>query len=372
MSDNIYPTWAEVNLDAFSNNIREVRRVIGNQVKCCAVIKADAYGHGVKEVARRSIEEGADYLAVATLGEAIELREYERIIPILILGFTPNQALEQVVTYNITQTVYTYECAKTLSREAVAQDKIQKLHLKIDTGMSRLGFQVNDKSVGIIERINQLPNIEIEGIFTHFARADECIKDHTHEQFALFEKMLRMLLDREIKIPIRHVANSATIIDLPKYHLDMVRAGIMLYGYYPGEVDRNRAHLQPVMTLKTRLSYVKELPKGRGVSYGHLYRTKGDTLIGTCPIGYADGLRRNLTGRFFVCIDGKRYPQVGRICMDQIMVKLTDSYPIGQEVIIFGNGKCGEATVEDMASLLDTISYEITCMVGKRVPRVYT
>ncbi|WP_105617887.1 alanine racemase [Vallitalea okinawensis] len=372
-NDAFRPTWAEIGLEALAHNIKEVRRLIGKAKKCCAVVKADAYGHGVVEAAKVFMENGADYLAVATLSEALELRHHFLEMPILILGYTPNSQLIEVVDHHITQTIYNKEMGEVLSSYAQLLNKSVKVHIKVDTGMSRLGFQVNEKNMETILAISKLPSIEIEGIFTHFARADEADKGYTHQQFEEYQKIVQELEVKGLRIPIKHVANSATIIDLPEYHLDMVRAGIMLYGLYPSDqVKKENANLKPAMSLKTKLSNVKFVEKGQGISYGHIYHAEKKVVIGTLPLGYADGFTRLLSGKSFVGIRGVSYPLVGRICMDQCMVLLKDDWlEIGEEVHIFGNGSHGEPHIDEVANIIGTINYEIVCMVGRRVPRVY-
>lgn len=373
ISDEFRPTWAEIELEALAHNIKEVRRLIGEDKKCCAVVKADAYGHGVVEAAKIFMMNGADYLAVATLSEALELRHHFMEVPILILGYTPKSQLKETVDHDITQTIYNKEMADVLSSYADQVEKRVKVHIKVDTGMNRLGFQVNEKSIATIIAISKLPAIEIEGIFTHFARADEVEKSYTHQQFQRYQRLIYRLEQGSLRIPIKHVANSAAIIDLPEYHLDMVRAGIMLYGLYPSDqVNKKNVILKPAMTLKTKVSNVKLVEKGQGISYGHIYHTEKKGFIGTLPLGYADGFSRLLSGKSFVSIRGKSYPLVGRICMDQCMILLQDAVvDIGEEVYVFGNGSHEEPHIDDIAGVLGTINYEIVCMVGRRVPRVY-
>ncbi|WP_425447118.1 alanine racemase [Dethiothermospora halolimnae] len=372
--DKVRPVWAEINLDNLAHNIKEVRRVIDKGAMVTAVVKADGYGHGATTIAKTFLENGGDRLAVATLSEAIELRKSGIKAPILLLGYNPDSQVKEAIEYDITQTIYTYEQAKSISIEGEKQNKAAKIHIKVDTGMSRLGFLPEKESIKDIERIFSLPNLEIEGIFTHFAVADEKDKTETKEQYKKYSWIINELEKLEINIPIKHVANSATVIDIPEYSLDMVRAGIMLYGLYPSvEVNKEKVKLKPAMTLKARISNVKTLPKGKGISYGHIYKTNKETKVGTIPIGYADGFTRMLTGKGEVGIKGKRAEVIGRICMDQCMIDITDidNVNIGDEVILFGDGTNNSPHIDEIADKLNTINYEIVCMVNRRVPRVY-
>ncbi|KGG80522.1 alanine racemase [Caloranaerobacter azorensis H53214] len=370
---DIRPVWAEINLDHLAHNIKEVKRVVKDGTLITAVVKANAYGHGAIKAAETFINNDADRLAVATLSEAIELRKAGFKVPILILGYTPECQFEKVIKYDIIQTIYTYEHGVAFSKVAERLGKIGIMHIKIDTGMNRLGFEVNKHTVEQICRICQLPYIEVEGIFTHFAVADEKDKTFTRRQFNEFKGLIEELEKRGIKIPIKHVSNSAAIIDLPEYNLDMVRAGIMLYGLYPSDyVNKSNVDLKPVMTLKTKISHLKTVPKGMGISYGLTYVTAKESKIGTLPIGYADGFTRILTGKAEVVVKDKRVKVVGRICMDQCMVDLTEveDVNIGDEVVLFGDG-INSLHIDEIAKKLGTINYEIVCMVSRRVPRVY-
>ena len=367
------PAWVEVDLDALSHNIQEVRRLTSKDSLIMAAVKADAYGHGAVEASKVFLGNGAERLGVATLTEALELRKARIKAPILNFGYTTEEQFENLIENEISATIYTYRQACVLEEVASRLGKRVIVHLKMDTGMGRLGFQPNSEAIRAIEKINVLPHIELEGIFTHFAISDTSDKTYTRRQFKLFMLVLKKLKARGVEPPIRHVSNSAAIIDLPEYDLDMVRPGIMLYGYEPGpEVKLEKVKLRPAMTLKARLSNIKTVPSGTGISYGLTYVTKRPSIIGTIPLGYADGYRRALSNRGWVDIHGDRSPIVGRVCMDQCMVDLTDasSVEIGDEVILFGGG-CAPR-VEEMAKLLDTIPHEVTCDVARRVPRLYS
>lgn len=367
--------WAEIDLDAARNNIEQIRKITSNEAGIMAVVKADAYGHGAFELAKVFLKYGADRLAVATIDEAEQLRLQGIDNPILILGCTHTSRINDIVKYDIIQAVFTYDTAKAISEESIRQNKIAKIHIKIDTGMGRIGFIPDNEAVKVIEKISKLKNLEIEGIFTHFATADEEDKNFTFEQFNKFTSIIKSIEAKGISIPIRHCANSAGIMEFPEMHLNMVRPGIILYGMYPSsDVHKNRLQLQPIMSLKASIVYVKEVPKGSSISYGRTYIAEKTTKIATVPIGYADGYPRMLSGKGYVIIRGKKAPIVGRVCMDQMMVDVTDidDAQAGDEVILIGNfGKDISITAEDIANTIGTINYEITCMVSRRIPRVY-
>lgn len=374
MNATFRPTRAEINLDNLEHNLHEIKRVTRAGASLCAVVKADAYGHGAVEVANTALSCGAKYLAVAILEEAVQLRKAGVKAPILILGFTPEEQFDRIVEYGITQTVFNLDSAKLLSEKAVERGVKAKVHIKLDTGMSRIGFQAQMSSLPEIEEIFKLPGIEVEGIFTHFAKADEKDKTFSEEQFKKFDAIVKALENRGFRIPIKHVANSAAIIDLPEMHLDMVRPGIILYGIYPSdEVKREKIDLKPVMSFKTRVSHVKKVPAGTPISYGGTFITQRESIIATLPVGYADGYSRLLSSKAEVLIRGRRAPLVGRICMDQCMVDVTDVPGVmpGDDVELFGEGKDGGVTADELARIVGTIPYEIVCGISKRVPRIY-
>lgn len=367
------PVWAEINLDHLKHNVKEVKRVINQDTLLCAVIKADGYGHGAVAIAKTLMENGADRFAVATLTEAIQLRKGGVKLPILVLGYTPVDFWHELVKYELIQTIYTLEQGKALSALAKEGNHEIKIHIKVDTGMSRLGFLVQGETLEELKIICQLPNLVVEGIYTHFAVADEVDKTFTYRQFNLFMELVQQLDEAGFVIPIKHVSNSAAIIDLPEMNLNMVRAGIMLYGLYPSpEVDHDHVKLKQVMTLKVKAAHVKELSDNQGVSYGLTYRTKGQRKIMTLPIGYADGFTRLFTNKAEVIIDKQKAPVVGRICMDQSMVDVTGiNVKEGDVVVVIHDDPKIGNTVDELASKLGTINYEIVCMIGKRIPRVY-
>ena len=368
-------TWAEINLDNLKINARNIRKITDPNSKIMAVVKADAYGHGYKECCRALLDSGVDCFAVAMKDEAIALRKSGFSIPILILGvILTKEEAEDVVKYDIVSTVCSYENAKCLSDVAVTCGKTAKIHLKIDTGMSRLGFVVgedNDEAIEEIIRIKNLPNIEIDGIFSHLACADERDRSYTDRQFGLFMKFVDELEKAGITIPCKHIANSAAIMMYPHMHLDMVRAGVVLYGVYPSDtVEKTKLPLKPVMSLKTKVTYIKDVEKGMGVSYGKTYITDKKIKVATIPIGYADGYSRCLSHKAKVEIGGKICDLLGRICMDQCMINVSNVHNIniGDEVTIFGNG---QISADDVANWMNTINYEVLCLVSKRIPRVY-
>lgn len=371
--EDIRPTWVEIDLDNLAHNIREVRRLTKKDILITAVVKANAYGHGSIKAAEVFLKNGADRLAVATLSEAIELRMGNINAPILILGYTPTTQYPLVLKWDIIQTIYDYESGKLLSECASNMGKKAIVHIKIDSGMGRIGFLPKAESIEDIIKLNNINNIEIEGIFTHFAKADEIDKDYTLLQYRRFMDIIKRLETKGIHISIKHISNSAAIIDCPEYNLDMVRGGIMLYGYYPSnEVKKDRVNLKPAMTLKTKISNIKKVPIGTGISYGQIFVTERESRIATLPIGYADGFTRLLTSKGEAFVKGKRAPIVGRICMDQCMIDITgiDDINIGDEVILFGYEE-GYPSVDEIAGKLNTINYEILCMMGRRIPRVY-
>jgi alanine racemase len=368
-----HPIWAEIDLNAIADNVKEVRRVIDRKAKIMAVVKANGYGHGAVEVAKTALANGADRLAVARLGEALVLRESGITCPILVLGYTPPEQYKEVIVNDLTQTIYTLQTARELNHAAEKLGRTLTVHIKIDTGMGRIGFIPDEKSLNEIAEIVVLNQLNVEGIFTHFAKADASDKSYTNIQFERFTTFINELAQRGINFKIRHAANSAAIIDHPETHLDMVRAGIMMYGLYPSnEVNQDRVLLKPAMTLKTRVAHIKKMPSGKHISYGCRYCTPEETTIATLPLGYADGFSRMFTNGE-VLVGGQRAPVVGRICMDQCMVNLGNNITaqIGDEVVVFGcQGNCC-IPVDELAEKLDTINYELVCMVAARVPRIY-
>ncbi|HBH11511.1 MAG: Alanine racemase [Clostridiales bacterium 38_11] len=368
------PAWVEVNTNHMAHNIQEVKRLIRPGTRICAVIKADGYKLGVIKSAEIYLANGADMFSVAILDEALEIRKEFRNIEILVLGYTPVELFEQAIIEDIILTIYDVNHGIRLNQVAEKLGKTAKVHLKLETGMNRLGFLPNDKSVKEIESMYQLPNLMIEGIFTHLARADEIDKTWSYKQKDAFDDFYNRLMDIDVKIPIRHVSNSAAIIDLPDFNYEMVRPGIMLTGLYPSdEVNKNNADLKLAFKLKANLAFVKPIKKGDGVSYGHQFIADSDMIVGTVPIGYADGFTRMLSGKMSVSVKGISCKVLGRICMDQFVIDLSDvsDAAIGDEVILYGDGSESEKTPDQIGKLLGTINYEIITMLDRRLPRIY-
>lgn len=372
--------WAEINMDAAILNFHAIKNQIGDDTKICCVIKADGYGHGAVELAKLYSELRCDYFAVSNLDEALELRDADIKEPILILGYTPANRAEDLAKYDISQAVYGKDYALMLSDECVKAGVECKIHIKCDTGMSRLGFMCqqfprDDISVEEIKEACQLPNLKGEGIFTHFAVADECEDgyEYTKRQYDAFKHTIESLKNSGVNFEITHCSNSGAIIDYSDMKLDMVRAGIILYGLSPSGKLKDKLDLEPIMRLKTMVSYVKEIKKGTTVSYGRTFTADRDMKIATVPVGYADGYIRAFAKDGYMYIKGQKAKIIGRICMDQTMLDVTDieGVEIGNVCVLFGNGKGGEPTPDDVAKWGNTINYEIVCSVSKRVPRLY-
>ncbi|SDY47078.1 alanine racemase [Tindallia californiensis] len=367
------PVWAEINLDHLTHNMNEVRRNIPDSTQICAVIKANGYGHGAVQISRHLEDMGIERMAVATLTEAMELRNAGYKKNLMVLGYTPDDSVDDAIEKEIILTIYTFEQAIYLSKRSQVMNRTAVVHIKLDTGMSRLGFQPNEESVKAILEIGKLENVKIEGLYTHFAAADESNKKETLIQMERYHQFCQQLEAEGGHIPIKHIANSAATMDMPETHLDMVRVGIMMYGLYPSEeVDHQNIKLKRVMALKTKVAHVKEIEAGTGVSYGLTFRASQKMTVATLPIGYADGFTRMLGENATVTIRGSECPVIGRICMDQCMVDVTGiEVNRGDEVILYALEEEQGKTVDEVARSLGTINYEIVCMVGRRVPRVY-
>jgi alanine racemase len=373
--------WAEIDLKAIAHNVHELRRVARAPARMIAVVKADGYGHGAVEVARTVVAAGADMLAVARIDEGIDLRKAGLTAPILVFSPTFPEFAEELIAHDLIQGVGSLEAARQLDAVAQHRGKPIPIHLKVDSGMGRLGLlpdaQRMDASLSAVSEaaaISCLPGLRLEGIYTHFAAADEKDKVYAHRQFRVFEDFLQGLKRTGIDCGLRHAANSAALIDLPQTHLDAVRPGIALYGLYPSrEVDHARVSLKPALALKSRLLQVKAVPKNFKVSYGMTWESKQPTVIGTVAAGYADGLQRRLSNRGAMLVGGRRVPIVGRVCMDLIMLDLgpgaTDQ--AGDEVVIIGRQGDAEISADEIADLLGTINYEVVFTNSFRVPRRY-
>jgi len=379
-------TWAEINLSAYAHNIRELRRATQPQARLMAVVKANGYGHGAKEVARTALLNGAEFLGVARLQEAVELRKAGLEAPILIFGYGSPDSAPTLIDYDLTQTVYSATTARALSEQAARRGKKIKVHIKVDSGMGRLGLLLEEPAAGAsrnclsagtvsdVEAISRLDNLEVDGIFTHFATADSADKSYANRQLKRFTEFLKRLDRDGLTPPMKHAANSAALIDLPDSHLDMVRPGIATYGLHPSdEVNQRGVDLKPVMTLKSRIIHLKKVPAGFHISYGITYRTQKSTTIATVPIGYADGYNRLLSSLGYMVVHGKRVPVVGRVCMDLTMLDVgaLKDVQIEDEVVAFGPRGNQAVTADELASTLNTINYEIVTSVTSRVPRVY-
>lgn len=367
-------TWASIDLDAAKYNYQTVRNRLEKGTKLCCVVKANGYGHGAVQLSKLYEKLGADYLAVSNIEEAIQLRNSNITLPILILGYTDPHCAFELATHKITQCVFSYSYGELLSKHAVEQGVVVKIHVKIDTGMGRIGFQCDNNELYFAEQVCRMQGLICEGIFTHFASADEGEngKDYTFSQFDKFMIAIKHLESRGIKFSIKHCSNSAAIFDYPEMHLDMVRAGVVLYGLQPSKTLQNPSSLHPIMTLKTIIDHIKTVNPGKYVSYGREYKTARSVRVATIPIGYADGLLRlNNKSRMLVEVEGSLAPVIGRVCMDQCMIDVSSipTAKVNSKVTIYGT--IGEVSIEQIAKANGITNYEIICAIGERVPRVY-
>ena len=363
-------TWVKIDLSAIEANIDAVAAKAN--VPVMAVIKADAYGHGAVPIARL-LEKKCAFFGVSSMLEAMELRSAGIRLPILILGATPDDAYPLAVREDIRPAIFTWESACALSRAATAQGKTARLHFAVDTGMSRIGLQVTEEAADLCARIAALPGLVCEGLFSHFATADETDLTRARAQAARFADFDAMLKARSLKIPIRHLNNSAGVMNFSE-HYDMVRSGIVTYGLYPSsEVDPGDLPLRPALSWYSRVTHVKTLPAGREISYGGTFVTTRDTRVATVAVGYADGYRRSLSGKFYVLIRGRKAPILGRVCMDQLMVDVTDipDAAAGDTVTLAGRDGKERITIEELAAAAGSFNYETVCGISRRVPRVY-
>lgn len=372
-SDHYDRSCVEISLDALRHNFEEIRKITSPDAGILAVVKADAYGHGAYETAKTLLECGAAGLCLATIDEAVDLRRKGIEAPMMTLGFTDRSRYADAVKYGIEQAVYSYDIAKALSDEAVAQGKQIKVHIKLDTGMGRIGFAVDGTETEEIVRSCKLPGIIPYGVFSHFAVADTDDDSYTQKQFDAFMAQIKVLENEGIVFEKKHICNSAGIMRFPGMHLDLVRAGIILYGLMPPGCPEPpvKPDLIPVMTWYAKVIHVKRIPVGSTVSYGRHFTAERETEVTTVGIGYADGLSRRLSNGFELVVDGEKCPIIGNVCMDMCMVDTTDMKvrpKIGDKVVVFGR----ERLADDLAERIGTINYEITCVVGKRVRRLYT
>lgn len=367
---NFDNTYVKIDLDAIAANFAAVQEKAG--VPTMAIVKADAYGHGAVQVARL-LEGKCAFFGVSSMLEALELRQAGLATPILILGHTPVSAFPAAIRENVRPAVFHYEDAVLLSQEAQRQGKTAPFHFAVDTGMSRIGFQATAAAADVCAAIAKLPGLYAEGLFSHFATADCADLTKAAAQAQRFDAFDRMLRERGVEIPLRHLDNSAGLMNFP-YHYEMVRSGIVTYGMYPSsEVSQSLLPLRPALTWHSRITHVKWLEPGREVSYGGTFVTSQDTLVATVPVGYADGYRRSLSGRFYVLIRGKRAPILGRVCMDQMMVDVTDipGVALDDPVVLVGRDGKEEITMEQIAGVADSFNYEFVCGISRRVPRLY-
>ncbi|MDD5495799.1 MAG: alanine racemase [Candidatus Omnitrophica bacterium] len=363
-------TWAEVDLKAIEYNFRQVRRLVGNNVKIMAVVKANAYGHGTVEVSEVFERLGVDYLGVATTDEAVRLRDHGVMSPILVLGHVLPSEIKAAVSKDITLTLCGDELLKEIKRETAGGLKA-KVHIKIDTGMGRIGIW-HEEALNFIKNLAQHKNIIIEGIYTHFSSAGRDSFFTTY-QLESFEALLSQLEEFDIRIPLKHAANSIATVDFKKSHLNLVRPGLILYGMYPKHTFPKLIKLKPAMSFKTRIVFIKDTPPGRSISYGRSFITQKHTRIATLPVGYADGYGRNLSNKADVLIRAQRAPVIGRVTMDQTMIDVghVKGVKVGDEVILIGKDGRNEIRMEKLARLAGTIAYEVVCAISNRVPRIY-
>jgi alanine racemase len=365
-------TQAAIDMDAVEYNYNNTRAKLPSNVKLLGVIKADAYGHGAVEIGK-FLDDKCDFFGVACIEEAVELKKADIKTPLLILGYVSPEVFDVVVKYDIRVPIFSYDDAKALSDEAVKQGKVVPFHFCIDTGMSRIGFQVDDESADVCSKIVELPNIVAEGMFSHFATADETDLTKSYAQRDKFKTFAAMLESRGVEIPIKHINNSAGIMNFDEY-FDMCRMGIVTYGLYPSEeVDKKLLDIKPVMSWVTHISHIKTLEAGREISYGGTYVTNEPRVIATIPVGYADGYPRCLSNIGRVIINGKYAPIVGRVCMDQFMVDISDidNVSVDTEVVLVGAQGDSVLTMEEVSNAAHSFNYELPCRVSRRVPRVY-
>jgi alanine racemase len=370
------PVWVEISLDNLGHNVREIRKNIKPGTEIMAVIKADAYGHGSLGVIETLKKENINKFAVAVLSEAIEIRNTFKDIQIILLGYTPDANLGELIRWGITPTIYSLRQAKVLNELAKQHEKKIAIHIDLDTGMHRVGLPIKYRSVEVIKEISEMENLYLEGIYTHFAVADEKDKWYTIKQVEEFKYIIEELKKLGVEIPIKHVSNSAAILDLPEFNYDMVRAGLLVYGHYPSKFhEKDKViDLKQVMSLHSKIYHIRTLEKGESVSYGLTYTVNRESRTGLIPIGYADGYSRGLSNKGRVIIKGKNMVArvAGVICMDKFVVDITGlDVDGGDEVILFGEDEYNKVTPEEIAKILGTISYEVLCGVSKRVPRVY-
>ena len=365
------PAFVEIDLGAIRHNLHKIEAIAGNNVKILGVVKKDAYGHGAEQVSRTLLEEGVEYLGVASLDEARELRKKAIKSKIIVLGAILPQEAEGVIKFDVIQAVSDMEIAKALSKLGQAGHRHIKVHIKIDTGMGRLGFW-HGEAVGFVKKIFSLQNIIIDGIFTHFPSAEDDLA-FTRRQIKDFNSLVEELERCNIHIPIKHASNSMALVNFKESHMNMVRPGIIMYGLCPRNDLIKRLELKPAFKLKTKITHLKRLSKGRSVSYGRTYIAKRNTVIAAIPVGYGDGYSRHLSNRADVLIRGRRVPIAGRICMDMTMIDVGSlaNVKVGDDVVLVGVQGKEAVTIEELAGLIGTIPYEVVCNIGARLPHIY-
>lgn len=363
-------TWAEINLDNIIWNFNEAKKLLLKETKIAAVLKANAYGHGAIEVARVLVDKGVDYIAVACLLEAIELRKEFKDIPILVMGYTSDEHLHIAVEYNITLTIFSALQGELLSKIAASLKTIQKVHIKIDTGFNRLGFKWSKDLKDIIKSIYKLKNIEVEGIFTHLALVN---RQEDEKQFDLFQKVIEEIEEEKIHIPIKHVCDSIGMVRYPEFHMNMIRLGAFLYGMRPSRISDKSPVLKTSLTFKTKISHIKHIQNGEGVGYDYSFIAKEKAKVGTLPVGYADGYMRCLSNAGEVSVNGEKAKVIGKICMDQAMIDLTSisNVKVGDEVVLLGGQGENFVDVMEVANKCNTNRNEVLSVISRRVPRVY-
>jgi alanine racemase len=365
-------TQAIIDLSAIQHNLGLVRRIVGPKVKIMAAVKADAYGHGIVEVSRIARQSGAEWLGVGSAWEGKHLREAGIDGPILVLGPTLARESPLIITYRLSQVISSGELAEALSAEAQRQDHDVGIHLKVDSGMGRLGIRP-EEALPICGRLRRLTRLRFEGLMTHFAVAHQRDKGFTRAQLESFQRTAQTLEQEGFHFPLRHAANSAAIIDLPESHLDMVRPGIMLYGHFPSAEVSHELRLRPALTFRTEIGHLKSLQPGESVSYGRLFIAPRQTRVAILPVGYADGYHRGLSHQAFVLVHGQSAPVIGVICMNMTAVDVTDipEASVGDEIVLFGRQGNAEVSAEQVANWLNTIPYEVLTSIGRRVERIY-
>lgn len=369
----IRPTRLEINFNTLKRNFEAINKYKNPNTKICAVVKANAYGCGLYEITKVSLEYGTEYIAVAILDEAIYLRSKGINAPILILGYTPINVLNIVVDLELTQTIFDMESAKELSRLSKEKGRISKIHIKIDSGMNRIGFQLADDLIDKIKTINHLEDIKIEGIYTHLSKVYDGDKEFTLMQINIFMDVLKKLKNENINIQIKHLLSSGGFLEYPEYQFDMVRIGCLMYGLYPPCSKKGKIKNELIFSFKTKVALIKSVPAGQQISYSGVYTTRRDSTIATLPVGYCDGLPRRLSSKGKVLINDQFAPIVGNICMDMCMIDITDidGVEVGTDVILIGNSNENEITLLDINDIIESVRTEIISQISLRVPRIY-